>query len=401
MSRLQSDKDLKDFSLKLECEIIPKLKSAGFERNKYNIFNILQLNRQELKHSEFLAFLMNIDQSGEVGVQFLRHFLILLSKELELEPASVFNYEFEKVIVRREHLHIDLLVDVKIKNKSENILIIIENKIYAGERIGEKDNEGQLPEYRQAIENEYKGKNYKTLFLFLTPDKRQPKKDIDSWLAKGYDLIYEVLYRLNLDSADNTIKTLINDYRKMIRSEFEMEIDEQTQTAVNKIYADYGDVFDFINKYKPNRINTTAKVIREFLSNANGIEFKGDRQNANIVFTTTELKNICNNIFFQIYVNEMTMWVYIDGGTQEQRLVFNMSPTAKYKNLTKSISLFGDKVKVKEHMETYEKLLIENKVDELKADCQELLKKAFAPSGWVFEQSKRICELLKGEVYDL
>lgn len=81
MAQIPTEKELQNFVLRFDNEIVAPLVKAGF--NKYNVFDILNIGRQELRHSDFLAFLLDPNRSGEVGQQFLRSFLTLLSKDIE------------------------------------------------------------------------------------------------------------------------------------------------------------------------------------------------------------------------------------------------------------------------------------------------------------------------------
>jgi hypothetical protein len=322
--------DLQNFALNFEDEIVKPLLSAGFERNKYNVFDILNIGRQELRHSDFLAFLMNPNRSGEVGQQFLRNFLALLSKEnpeLHLDFFKVFYGEFEKVIVRREYKKIDILLEIEIQDKPQNkqYVFAIENKVDADEQMYDNDDdenkEGQLVKYKDTIDKEYN--NYhKRIFLFLSPDKRTPSES--DWIPIDYNLIYSALCRLDLNTADNTLKTLINDYKKMISSQFIMEDNKELKEQALNIYSKNKDIFDFIFKSRPNRVNTTARIIRDFLHvNGDWIEFdknKFVRQNTYIIFTTKELKELGLDIIkFQIDVKNMYLYFYIDGEDSDLR----------------------------------------------------------------------------------
>lgn len=177
-----------------------------------------------------------------------------------------------------------------------------------------------------------------------------------------------------------------------------MEADKELRDIALKIYNANKDIFDFIFENRPNRINTTAEKIRDFLNNSEFIHFdkeKSKRQNANILFTTKDLYTLCDHIYFQINVNEMTMWVYIENGTEKERRIFDMKETARFKNLTKIFYFFGDKSKNINGVKKFDDLLLKNNQEELYAELEEILKKTFAPDGWVAEQSKRFCELLK------
>ena len=88
MVQIPTEKELQDFALKFDNEIVRPLVNAGFA--KYNIFDILNINRQELRHSDFLAFLLDPNKSGEIGLQFLRNFLTVLAKDIAPQ-LSFFN----------------------------------------------------------------------------------------------------------------------------------------------------------------------------------------------------------------------------------------------------------------------------------------------------------------------
>lgn len=393
-------KRLQDFAFIMECEIIPRLKSVGFERNKHNIFNILRLNRQEIRHSAFLAFLMDPSQSENIGIQFLKHFLILLSNELDLDPSDIFKYEFEKVIVRQEHQHIDLLADIQIKN-GKKILIVIENKIDSGERIGQKEGEGQLTQYRCAIEKEYYAKDYKKLFLFLTPDRRAPIRDIEHWISIDYKLIYDTICRLDLDAADPTIKTLINDYRKLIRSEFKMvdnELERQQQQAID-LYKKYRDVFDFVFECRPNRINKTAEVINEYLGKSTDwivtMGSKTTGRNKTVCFTTKDLKELWRDtfkIYFQIDMAEMDLVCCVEGADDHtRRLLGYDKKSAVFRYGGKQWLVDNDIRRTADLIKAHDDYVLANRTELLKTEIESILSVWLArPQGWIIATSDAI-----------
>jgi len=355
---------------------------------------------------------MTPDQSGNIGEQFLRHFLIMLAERCgqKLEnPTEIINYEFKKVTVRREHKCvglsecIDLLVEIEIKSKHEKILLVIENKVYA------KEQKGQLLKYRKAIVKEYEGKGYYPHFLFLTPNKRKPKEDAEVWLPIGYKLIDKVLYRLDLDTADNTIKILIKDYRKMIRSEFGMDNNGLEHQEAIKLYAKYREAFDFVfeckNKQDKYRVKKTAQVIRDFLGKREQKEWIEvmTTENANrfIKFTTTSINNLWQDkskIYFLIDVWEMSLTCYVDNSTQEERDLLEYSDRGSNFQYPKQW-LFDqntDKPNNKINEERVKELdkHVLNDINKLKAECEQMLDYWFG--GWIKSTSDDICRKLKG-----
>ena len=385
--------DLQDFALRFEDKIVKPLLSAGFERNKYNVFDILNIGRQELRHSDFLAFLMNPNRSGEVGRQFLRNFLALLSKEnpkLHLDFFKVFYGEFEKVIVRREYKDIDILVEIKIQN--EQYVFVIENKVDADEQIYDDDNdegkEGQLDKYKDIIKAEYI--NYhKLIFLFLSPNKRLAS-DHD-WTPINYNLIYSALCRLDLNTADNTVKTLINDYKKMIRSQFKMEDNKELREKALKIYTENKDIFDFIFTNMPHRVNATADIIREYLKDK-GMVLDGKKQNRFLAFRTNKLKDY-QCFFFEIDTKDMKLSFYIKKGF-ECRQNFEIKKEESTVTLDSRYLLDESNKKNAERIEEHEELLLSGRKEEFEDDIKRMLKDVFNHEYFGFKEYERICRKL-------
>jgi len=100
---------------------------------KFNIFQTLGLQADELSHSKIIAELLNPKGSHGRGDEFLKLFLPFAG----FDDASKF--ENAKVAIERktENGRVDILIT------GNQATIVIENKIYAGEQ------EGQLARYRQ------------------------------------------------------------------------------------------------------------------------------------------------------------------------------------------------------------------------------------------------------------
>lgn len=356
---------LQEFILTFENKVVLPLVTAGFD--KYNIFDILNISRQELRHSDFLAFLLNPSQSGDIGQQFLRNFLATLSRdnpELKLDFLKIFYGNYEKVDISREVVvkggreRIDILADIQLSD--QKIIIIIENKVDTD------DHDNQLSKYKEYT-NQNKFKDYKKILLYLTPDKSRPTENGNGWVLIDYKLIYSLLDMINITAADTTIRTLINDYKKMIRSEFQMENDEKERLTAIEIYKQNRRVLDFIFECKPNWINETAKVIHSFLS-SRGIQVK-ESQKACIEFRPNELPSSQTDVFIQINVGEMAMLLY-------------KKENGKYKQIGSKQWLFGDNDNREstEAVKRYQEKLVFDPA-ELKADCEQMLKQAFGPDG--------------------
>lgn len=368
---IPTEKELQAFALQFDSEITQPLVRVGFDR--YNIFDILNIGRQELRHSDFLAFLLNSERSGDIGKQFLRNFLALLAKDVvptELDFFTMLYGNIENTNVRREvavkNGRIDILIELEItKEKTQKLIIAIENKVDTGEH------DNQLDKYREFLYGE-KYMTYKKIMLYLSPDKTLPHDD--AWIAIDYEFIYAVLSRVDTENADNTVKTLVHDYMSKIRSEFKMSIDDELKRQATAIYKKNRKVLDFIFDCKPDWVKQTAEILCKSLeqkgativiADNNGKLKKSTRKNtANIMFTTKDLADY-KNLYFQICVKDMILLFINDSGNRVCRQQW----------------LFDDSQQTATAIENFEKLVLEFDTEQIKSDCEQMLERAFAKGG--------------------
>src|SRR5687768_14365467 len=101
---------------------------------QFNIFEAIGAVRQELRHSDFLAFLLDPRQTHGLGDHFLR---LLLQRALRANPgtqASVTPIDLDlwslvQAVVLREWQNIDILV----LDERNRVAVVFENKIFSGE----------------------------------------------------------------------------------------------------------------------------------------------------------------------------------------------------------------------------------------------------------------------------
>ena len=360
---------MQDFALQFDNEITRPLVNAGFA--KFNVFDILNINRQELRHSDFLAFLLDPNKSGEIGLQFSRNFLAMLSKDIvptKLNFFDMFYGNIEKIIVSREvavkNGRIDILIELEIKKENRrNIVIVIENKVDTGEH------DNQLGKYKEFLCERYK--DHTKVMLYLSPDKSEPSDN--DWTAIDYGFIYTVLNRIDTETADNTIKTLINDYKKTIRSEFNMTNDDELTRQAIEIYKKNRKVLDFIYDSKPDWVKETAKIICELLeqkgativtlNNKGALVENQKKDSANIMFSIKDIANY-SGYYFQICVKDMLLLFIDDTGKRKCNQQW----------------LFEDCRHSIDAVKRYQELVLFD-IKRLKEDCAQMIERAFAKDG--------------------
>ena len=107
--------------------------------DRQNIFKILSIETNELRHSNMLAWLLNPMANHKLGAKVLKRVLRqIFSSQLssDLSPVDAEGIDFNSVQIAREWQHIDLLISTR------NTVIAIENKVFS------KEHSNQLRRYR-------------------------------------------------------------------------------------------------------------------------------------------------------------------------------------------------------------------------------------------------------------
>ena len=111
--------------------------------DQLNVFVAMGAVRQELRHSDFLSFLLDPNANHGLGAAFISRFLerALDDGESEVGVGEIIDADLSTATVRREWRHIDILVHDAVNR----IVCVIENKI------GADEHSGQLERYRKTV----------------------------------------------------------------------------------------------------------------------------------------------------------------------------------------------------------------------------------------------------------
>src|SRR2546426_7260703 len=101
---------------------------------QFNIFESLGAVRQELRHSDFLAFLLDPNQNHGLGDEFARRLLqrVVMSasdQRLSVTSIDLDIWDLTSLVVQREWQNIDILL----LDEGHSLAVIIENKIGGAE----------------------------------------------------------------------------------------------------------------------------------------------------------------------------------------------------------------------------------------------------------------------------
>ncbi|MCC5660300.1 PD-(D/E)XK nuclease family protein [Nostoc sp. XA010] len=229
---------------------------------QFNIFEAIGVVRQELRHSNFLAFLLNPSENHRLDDIFLKRFLkrVLLEeyeptdeKYTKVSPVDIDIADFTDADVRREWQNIDILIHSP-RNK---LVCAIENKIDAGEGID------KLIKYQRTVKEEFK--DCRAILIYLTPVGDPPSQK--SWRIYNYSKIAEIIDSICISyksTLGTDIYTLMTHYSTLIRRH--IVSDSEVAELCRKIYTKHKPALDLIFEHRPDLQSEIATRIHEFLN---------------------------------------------------------------------------------------------------------------------------------------
>lgn len=252
---------------------------------KVNLFDVLKVSRTEIRHSNFLAWLLDPNENHFLGDRFLRKFFCeVLNKNQSSagEICKLLSGDFSDFTIKREEAHIDILG----YSKALNVVFCIENKIDASEH------DNQLQRYYKYIQDKYKG--CKTYCIFLSPDGMDVSNENDKevWLSMDYNIIYSSVESLK-DSDETTadVRFLLSQYYDILRREImdNEEIAKICKDIYEKHKAALELIFDNLDDICRQRYDVIVRLCNKAV-NENKIRFKEeDSSKAYIRFSSEAL----------------------------------------------------------------------------------------------------------------
>lgn len=240
---------LSKFLLDIDC--LDEIK----QQSKFNPFDVLQIARAEIRHSNVLSWLFDPSESHGLGHKVLSGLIGLLVKERfvnETDALKLLTLQYSDIVVYREWKNIDILIE----SIQEKFVICIENKI------GTKDHSNQLDRYYDIVHNKYNNDSFTKVFLYLTPDGSTPQEDSNqAWNIVKYEDIVSILEKTVRKTSPNPqASAFIEDYLEILRRET-ME-DHSIAILCQKIYKEHKAALDLIYEYRPDRLQYVSDYFK-------------------------------------------------------------------------------------------------------------------------------------------
>jgi hypothetical protein len=207
---------------------------------RFNIFDALGVARAEIRHSNFLAWLLDPDESHGQGELFLKAVLMDLVRyarragfDPPISAVDLDGFDLQGVEVRREWRNIDLLVACR----APRFVIAVENKMHSSEK------QEKLQRYEDAVARAFPG--HPGLYVFLNPDGDDaPDED---WMPYSYGALHDTLdraCRTNRSAVGEDVLVCVNHYLHLLRGRFMQ--DPKIDELCRRIYRNHKAALDLI-----------------------------------------------------------------------------------------------------------------------------------------------------------
>ena len=236
----------------------PELNALESTLSEFNLFEAIGVIKQELKHSNLLAFLLSPCEKHGLGDRFLKKLLGTAFIQGESSPLSALDIDLADLSdaeIRREWRYIDLLI----YSPSNRWVIALENKVDSGEH------SNQLTRYENVVESEFSNCEKKS-FLYLTKEGDTASRQ--RWQSLGYSTVANTLESILAEqrsSIGNDVRTLINLIRRHIVS------DSEIAQLCRKIYRRHYQALDLIYEHRPDLQLEMADFLKELIAETQSI----------------------------------------------------------------------------------------------------------------------------------
>jgi hypothetical protein len=226
----------------------PNFRGIDARFRRFNIFEAVGAVRAELRHSNFLAYLLSPSRPHGLGSEVLERVLraLILSIPHKQRPLGILKIivgDLDSAVVERERDNIDILIEIK----AINLVVVIENKV------GSAVTEGQLTGYKRVVQQKYHGWHH--LFVLLNPDGSRPDdpayNDPDYFTFSYEDLVslLDKYLQERRGALSSEVTLIVSNYIDALRRH--IVEDNELREIARQLYSRHKEAFDFIFESRP------------------------------------------------------------------------------------------------------------------------------------------------------
>jgi hypothetical protein len=322
------DKTLKDIYnsefLADETFINLEKKLVTQSSTKSNIFEILKIKNMEIRHSNFLGWLLDPEESHNLKNKFMKGFVQEGINKNKYAEITVDIDSIDSVKIWREYKDIDLLIE------SYNVVFCIENKIFSDEH------SDQLKKYKKIVQKEFPNKE--KVFIYLTPSGKPSQQESELYLPISYSVVLNVLKNLDIQNINKNAQIYILDYIATL--EKDILKNNELKAPLSKLQLEYEG---FIKQILEKRNTTQSKEREIYKKHQEFFDYFSknyfDPEWISLLIQKTLLKNgyklgSINSKYVRFYPVELEPYIYKSKkrNTWEHREIFIFELEIKEKN---------------------------------------------------------------------
>lgn len=210
----------------------------------FNIFKALGVDTQEIRHSSFLAWLLDPTQTHGLRDIFLKGFLMKTTSKARalgigtISPVDIDVWDLSDTEVQRERQNIDIIL----VNQPRNFVCVIENKIDS------EEHGDQLRRYRKIVESRFPDLVHH--FIFLTARDEEPT-DSEHYVKVTYDDVCEAIdhvLKMRGDSMSHDVQMTLSHYLTLVRRW--IMPDQEIQRLCRQIWSKHSEALKLIFEHR-------------------------------------------------------------------------------------------------------------------------------------------------------
>ncbi len=271
---------------------------------KPNIFSILKIEKAEIRHSNFLAWLLDPSGSHNLNDRVLKWFLKEVFSDQKIDWMDEFTIDglsFHTMQIYREYKNIDLIL------VCDEFVIAIENKILSTEH------SNQLSRYEEIVKKDFNNKKHAFIYFTLYGDEPEKEENASIYVNYSYirfEAILSQIVNIYSDILPDKAFVYIQDYIEILRR-FVMQDDKATLIA-QEIYRNHKEAIDFIIESKPDRLLLIMPIALNVIKKAGYIP--GTQNKGFARFLTPEINDIIPRDSIngwknqELFLFEISMW---------------------------------------------------------------------------------------------